>query len=93
MSTASRPAPAEYRFLAVMGFLKNHLSSEDKAYLWYVRASGSHRGLPAGAGATHRAVEAAQASPEPLSGARVGARAQRSVGYTSRCTSIRIPRI
>ena len=27
------PAPAEYRFLAVMGYLKKDLSSEDKAYL------------------------------------------------------------
>ena len=36
-------------------------------------ASGPHRGLPAGAGAANRAPDAAQAPPEPLSGARLGA--------------------
>jgi uncharacterized protein YbgA (DUF1722 family) len=29
----SDPASAEYRFLAVMGYLKNHLSSDDKQEL------------------------------------------------------------
>ncbi len=57
----------------LMGFLKNHLSSEDKAYLRYVGAPGCHRGLPAGAGTAARASDAPEASPEPLSGAGVGA--------------------
>ncbi len=43
----------------LMGFLKNHLSSEDKAYLRQVGAPGPHRGLPAGAGAADRAAEVA----------------------------------
>jgi hypothetical protein len=30
----------------LMDFLTNHLSSEDKAYLWFVGAPGPHRGLP-----------------------------------------------
>ena len=56
----------------LMGFLKNHLSSEDNAYLGS-RVPGPHRGLPAGAAAADRAADTAQASPEPLPGARVGA--------------------
>jgi uncharacterized protein YbgA (DUF1722 family) len=43
----------------LMDFLTNHLSSEDKAYLWYVGAPGPHRGLPAGAIAAHRAPDVA----------------------------------
>lgn len=38
-----------------MGFLKDHLSSEDNAYLWSVRVAGPNRGLPAGAAAVDRA--------------------------------------
>jgi hypothetical protein len=37
-------------------------------------------GLPAGAAAADRAPDAAQASPEPLSGAGLGACTERSVG-------------
>ena len=37
------------------------------------RAPGPHRGLPPGASATDRAPDAAKASPEPASGAGVGA--------------------
>jgi len=36
----------------LMGYLKNDLSSEDKAYLRWVGASRPHRGLPPGACAT-----------------------------------------
>jgi uncharacterized protein YbgA (DUF1722 family) len=43
----------------LMGFLKNHLSSEDNACRWYVGAPGPHRGLPSGAGAAHRAADVA----------------------------------
>jgi hypothetical protein len=64
----------------LMGYLKNHLSSEDKAYRRYVGAPGPHRGLPVGVAAADRAPDAAQASLEPLPGARLGACAERSVG-------------
>ena len=57
----------------LMGYLKNDLSSEDNAYRWSVGVPGSHRGLPAGVASADRATDAAQASPEPLPGARVGA--------------------
>ena len=57
----------------VMDLLTNHLSSEDNAWLGQVGAAGPHRGLPAGAGAADRASDAAQAPPESLSGARLGA--------------------
>jgi hypothetical protein len=43
----------------LMGYLKNHLSSEDNAYLRYVGAAGAHRRLPAGAGAADRAPDVA----------------------------------
>jgi len=43
----------------LMGYLKNHLSSEDKAYLRKVGASEPDRGLPPGAGATGRAPDVA----------------------------------
>jgi hypothetical protein len=57
----------------LMGFLKNHLSSEDTAYRRYIGAPGPQRGNRAGTAAAHRAADAAKASPKPLSGARVGA--------------------
>ena len=43
----------------LMGYLKNHLSSEDKAYLRQVGAPGPHRGLPPGACATDRTTDVA----------------------------------
>jgi len=57
----------------LIGFLTNHLSSEDKACLGQVGAAGPHRGLPAGTCAPDRAADAAEASPEPLPGAGLGA--------------------
>ncbi|MFN2184517.1 MAG: hypothetical protein ACK2UU_11020, partial [Anaerolineae bacterium] len=39
---------------AVMGYLKKHLSGDDKANLRWVGAPGPHRGLPAGAGTADR---------------------------------------
>jgi hypothetical protein len=62
---------------AVMDFLKNHLASEDNAYLWQVGAPGPHRRLPAGAAAADRAADVAEAPFEPLSSAGVGACALR----------------
>ena len=56
----------------LMGFLKNHLSSEDNACLRQVGVPGPHRGLPPGAAAADRAADTAQASPEPASHARLG---------------------
>jgi hypothetical protein len=43
----------------LMGFLKNHQSSGDNAFRWYIGAPGPHRGLPAGAGAADRAADEA----------------------------------
>jgi uncharacterized protein YbgA (DUF1722 family) len=43
----------------LMGFLKNHLSSEDKAYLEYFGDPGPQRGLPPGVIAAHRALDVA----------------------------------
>jgi len=66
-----------------MGFLKNHLPSEDtpqahrpgalagEAQL--ARTPGPHRGLSTGAAATDRAHDAAQTSPKLASGPRLGA--------------------
>ena len=76
----------------LLDLLTKHLSSEDNACLGQVGAARAHRGLPAGASAADRAPDAAEASLGPLSGTRVGACAQRSVGHTSTSTSIRIPR-
>lgn len=41
-------------------------------YVWQVRAAGPDRGLPAGAAATGRAPDAAQAPPKSLSGTGAG---------------------
>ncbi len=43
----------------LMGYLKKDLSSEDKAYRWYVGAPVPHRGLSPGARATDRAADVA----------------------------------
>jgi uncharacterized protein YbgA (DUF1722 family) len=43
----------------LVGFLKNHLSSEDNACLEQVGAAGPHRGLPAGIAAVDRAADVA----------------------------------
>ena len=71
--------------LAAMGFLNNHLPSEDTPQAHrpgafageakLARTPGPHRGLSAGPAAADRAVDVAQASPEPLSGSRLGASA------------------
>ena len=57
----------------LMDLLTNHLSSEDNACLGQVGAAGPHRGLPAGACAPDRATYVAEAPPEPVPGAGVGA--------------------
>jgi hypothetical protein len=62
----------------LMGFLKNHLSSSDNAYRWYIGAPGPHRGLPAGActpvGIHHR-TNTAEAAPPEVAAASAKARA------------------
>ena len=67
----------------LMGYLKNHLSSEDTPQArrpgtlageaQQAGPPGPYRELPAGAGAADRAADAAQAPLESLPGARVGA--------------------
>jgi hypothetical protein len=59
----------------LMGYLKNHLSSEDNACPGQVRAPGPHRRLPAGVGTADRTLDAAKASPQPLSSSCLGTRA------------------
>jgi hypothetical protein len=77
-----------------MGFLKNHLSGEDTPQArrpgalareaQQARTPGPHRRLPARASAGDRAAHTAQASPEPLSRARLGAPAVVSQSVSQR---------
>jgi hypothetical protein len=66
------PAPAECRSLGGDG-----LPEESPLRRRQAGAPGPYPGLPAGAAAADRALDAAQTSPEPLPGAEVGACALR----------------
>jgi hypothetical protein len=74
-------------------FLMNYLSSGEKVYLWSVGSFwASSKTTGRGWCRADCAADAAQASPEPISGARLGAQAgvSKSVSQGADCAESRV---